>query len=138
TFVLPDGTKISVGTEQYQNTEHRVSSTLTITRGDQAVTVTGVNSESPTISNVMSNGHELDAQTNDGYIFTTVKGSADDWALDNKEVDAGSTSTEEQVALDANYRNELQVIDKEELSKLGIDVVDADSDGTLSVDDLSA
>ncbi|MCX5769559.1 MAG: DUF1521 domain-containing protein [Candidatus Hydrogenedentes bacterium] len=138
TFVLPDGTKISVGTVPYGDTQARLSGSLTITRGNQCVSVSNVNTESPSISAVTQNGREVDAQTNDGYIFTTVGKRADDWALDGAEVDAGATAAEEDVARDPNFKNELKVLDGPFLADLGIDVVDGDSDGLLRTEDADA
>jgi len=77
TFMLDDGTKISVNTVGRGNSL-TVTDSLTITKGDQAILVTGVADNNVKISNVMSNGSELDRMTNDGYVFKEENG-VDDW-----------------------------------------------------------
>lgn len=82
TFLLEDGTKISVGTAPYGN-GMTVTSSLTITRGDEAITVSGINNNNVTFTDSDTGGRALDAKTNDGYIFQEGSGGVDDWATTN-------------------------------------------------------
>jgi hypothetical protein len=141
TFVLPDGTKITATTVPYNGSnDHTLTGSLTITRGDQRVSVSDVNTESPTISDVKMDGRTVDANTNDGYIFTTVEGRANDWALNGSEVDANATSIEEDVATNTSYQNELKGFMTEsmrkELESLDIPVPNNiyNDDGSLNED----
>lgn len=77
TFILDNGTKITVGTKNVGN-RLTVTDDLTITKGDQAVVVTGIGDNDVRISNVMTNGRELDEVTNDGYVFRQGEG-VNDW-----------------------------------------------------------
>ncbi|HBR96607.1 MAG TPA: hypothetical protein DD979_04420 [Gammaproteobacteria bacterium] len=87
TFVLEDGTKISVETAPWKGGDMTVSSKLTITKGDQAVVVSGIDKNQVQISDVMLNGRELDASTNDGFIFREGAGGVDEWMnADGKEI----------------------------------------------------
>jgi hypothetical protein len=96
TFLLDDGTKVSVGVKQWGgNPNVTVSDSLTITRGNQALTVTGIATNDPTqikISGPNLDGVALDKATNDGYVFRQVGGTSDDWKLDDqeKEINAGA------------------------------------------------
>ena len=96
TFQLKDGTKITVGTTDYGN-NMTVSDTLTITKGDQAVTVSGLTGTNPTISNVTLTGRELDYQTNDGTVVQEGDQGVDDWELNGQDIDQ-SSSVREMVA----------------------------------------
>ena len=55
TFVLADGTKISVGTVPYGNGQN-VTSSLTITRGDEMVTVNGIDTNNVTYTDSNTGG----------------------------------------------------------------------------------
>jgi hypothetical protein len=77
TFILEDGTKITVGTKDIGN-RLTVTDDLTITKGDQAIVVTGIGDNDLRISDVMGNGRELDEVTNDGYVFRQGEG-VNDW-----------------------------------------------------------
>lgn len=69
-LLLEDGTKITIGTRSKGRTA-TYSDLLTITRGDQAVKVTGLMSGADAlhIGDVTWNGKELDANTNDGHLM---------------------------------------------------------------------
>ncbi|MCI4592633.1 DUF1521 domain-containing protein [Sphingobium sp. BYY-5] len=72
TFELENGTKITIGTEQFAaNPNEYVASKLTITKGDQAIVVDGISqNEIGDLSISMSNnGRALDAQTRDGFVL---------------------------------------------------------------------
>jgi hypothetical protein len=77
TFILENGTKITVGTKDVGN-RLTVTDDLTITKGDQGILVTGIGDNNLRISDVMSNGRELDEVTNDGYVFRQGEG-VNDW-----------------------------------------------------------
>ena len=86
TFVLPDGTKISVGTAPYnENTDITVTESLTITKGHQSISVSGIANNQPTVGQPSFNGIALDDNTNDGHIFQTGDNVAD-WVYNGKEV----------------------------------------------------
>lgn len=103
TFVLEDGTKITVGTKDIGNA-FTVTDTVTITKGDQAIEVTGVAENNVQISDVQTNGEQLDADTNDGYIFLEGEaggqGGVDDWHTE----DGVEIKTNQ--ALDGDLENE--------------------------------
>jgi len=67
-FVLGDGTTITVGTKDI-GARNTVTDSLTITKGNQAIEVSGIANNSPSIGDVSLQGIELDAATNDGQIF---------------------------------------------------------------------
>lgn len=72
TFELENGTKITIGTEQYAaNPNEYLASKLTITKGDQAIVVDGISqNEIGDLSISMSdNGQALDALTRDGFVL---------------------------------------------------------------------
>jgi hypothetical protein len=77
TFILEDGTKITVGTKDVGN-RLTVTDDLTITKGNQGILVTGIGDNDLRISDVMDNGRELDEVTNDGYVFRQGEG-VNDW-----------------------------------------------------------
>ncbi|NJN46844.1 MAG: DUF1521 domain-containing protein [Candidatus Competibacteraceae bacterium] len=104
TFVLDDGTKITVHTSPTGNGQ-TVTDTVTITKGDQAIQVTGIANNNVQISEVMSNGEELDAAHNDGYVFYEENG-VDDWTNEN-----GDTITANQ-AMGNAIQNEVEVVER--------------------------
>ncbi len=76
-FMLDDGTKITVGTKDLGHSI-KVSDTLTITKGDQAIVVTGIADNNVEISDVTLDGRDLDYNTNDGY-YAYEGDSVADW-----------------------------------------------------------
>lgn len=82
TFVLEDGTKISVATTPWQGDNGAtVSSTLSITRGDSGVQVTGLaqngaKTDDGSLAVTKMDGKKLDADIADGQTFTQ---SGNDW-----------------------------------------------------------
>lgn len=100
TFQLEDGTKISVGTTQWENTDAYVSSTLTITNGNNAIKVTGLGDKADGADNLWivesKDGRELDQQTNDGA-FTAVKAGAG-WKVDGQDVTQALINAKEAAA----------------------------------------
>jgi len=72
TFSLPNGTKITVNTQQSQtNPDVYFADSLTITKGSQGMTVTGLSEQTKgDLSITMGqDGHALDNQTADGYVL---------------------------------------------------------------------
>lgn len=72
TFELENGTKVTIGTEQWGgNPDAYVASDVTITKGDQAVVVSGISQNKlGDLSIAMSqNGRAIDAATRDGYVL---------------------------------------------------------------------
>lgn len=101
TFVLDDGTKISVGTVDIGHANHMtVTDTLMITRGDQAIEVTGIADNDVHIRERSGEGAALDAATNDGYGFFEGDDGVASWYDDN-----GQRITENQ-AMGAERHNE--------------------------------
>jgi Ca2+-binding RTX toxin-like protein len=87
-FVLEDGTKITVNTVEVNKKGATVSSTLTITNGENAVQVTGLASKADGKDNlavVQSNdGVKLDESTDDGAF--TVKEAGTNWTINGQTV----------------------------------------------------
>jgi hypothetical protein len=72
TFTLPNGTKITVNTEQSQtNPDVYFANTLTITKGSQGMTVTGLSEQTKgdLAITMGQDGRALDNQTADGYVL---------------------------------------------------------------------
>ena len=71
-FTLPNGTKITVNTQQSQsNPDVYYADTLTITKGSQGLTVTGLSEQTKGDLAVTlgQNGYTLDNETADGYVL---------------------------------------------------------------------
>lgn len=73
TFALEDGTKITIDTVNYGASDATLSSTVTITKGDDAIVVTGLAGNYDGANNLSivqsKNGEALDAQTVDGQVI---------------------------------------------------------------------
>lgn len=72
TFTLPNGTKITVNTQQSQsNPDVYYAESLTITKGSQGMTVTGLSEQTKgDLSITMGqDGYALDNETADGYVL---------------------------------------------------------------------
>ncbi|MBA2936308.1 DUF1521 domain-containing protein [Sphingomonas sp. CGMCC 1.13654] len=72
TFTLPNGTKITVNTQQSQsNPDVYYADTLTITKGSQGLTVTGLSEQTKgdLAITMGQNGYALDSATADGYVL---------------------------------------------------------------------
>lgn len=155
TFVLEDGTKISVGTKQWGNSDYTTSDTLTITKGDQAIQVTGLtqNDDTPlAISDVSLDGRQIDMDTKDGH-YVYANADANNWtdANGNDLGDDDGThrrdgnwnmhfESEASNAAETYQKKEVEIADDtmQWLKSNGVDIVDTDGDGTLTADDLSA
>ncbi|KEI72716.1 hypothetical protein [Endozoicomonas elysicola] len=82
TFILDDGTEITfeAGTPDtaFNSTDFSGGladiTTVTITRGNQGLTITGVDTATPTVGAPNLNGITLDANDNDGYILLEAGG----------------------------------------------------------------
>ena len=151
TFILDDGTKIHVGTidKERSNGQRGVfTDSLTITRGNQAIQVTGIAENDPQIREPNLNGARLDAETNDGHVFK-MGDAADDWVHvqgDNREVGIergrdndvtsalGAISYEHSTGTDSrnNLNNVLTEDDRNLLKQLGINIFDNSGAGVLT------
>ena len=93
TMVLDDGTEITfqANTPDSPFNSQDLSggltdiTTITITRGNQGMTVTGVDTGSPTINAPALNGTTLDAASNDGYVLLE-SGGLHSWEYDGVNV----------------------------------------------------
>lgn len=148
TFILDDGTKISVKTKARGDSKMVFADQLTITKGNQAIQVTGIEANNPQIGQPNLNGAQLDADTNDGFVFN-MGDQADDWLYNGEEI-AGDGKfvnvTENKEALTgeaetlASNQTLSQVLTPEEqalLDKLGITVYDASGVGMLTPEELT-
>ncbi len=142
TFMLNDGTKITVGTEGSNKT---YSDTLTITKGDQAIQVTGIKSGNIEISDVTLNGRELDVATNDSHIVYEGYNGVRHWATESNISigDIGGSWNRHKYAL-TDIVNETGELEKETaiseemktfFMENGIDINDADGDGNLTANE---
>ncbi|CAM2005059.1 DUF1521 domain-containing protein [Acanthopleuribacter pedis] len=149
TFVLEDGTKISVGTKQWGNSDYTTSDTLTITKGDQAIQVTGLtqNDDTPlSISDVGLNGRQLDMDTTDGH-YVYANASVNQWT-DGSGTDLGDDQGNWKMHFESEATNAAETyqqkqvdVDPETVQWLkdnGVTIVDSDGDGQLSADDLAS
>ncbi|CAM2065469.1 DUF1521 domain-containing protein [Sulfidibacter corallicola] len=147
TFVLDDGTKISVGTKQWGNSDYTTSDTLTITKGDQAVVVTGLTQNDSTplnISDVTLDGRQLDADTTDGHVVYEGSG-VNQWVTANG-TDLGNNDRQmhfetEAVATAETYQHKQVELDQKTLDFLkanNVTIVDEDGDGNLTEADIKA
>lgn len=106
-FILPDGTKITVNTIEFGNGAS-VSSRLTITKGDNAAVVTGLGGDRDGNHNLKidikdGQGRKLDKQVDDGQRYY---GTKDGWVVKN-----------ETIKVDQNVVNQLE--DKKKAARSG-------------------
>lgn len=143
-FVLGDGTKITVGTtEKYGG---KVTDTLTITKGNQSLEVSNMAANDPQIGAPGLDGAELDAATNDGHVFM-MGDEADDWTYqqgggreisgdgwENITGDVGAIEHEQGMGVDdqSNINNVLTQEELALLDELGINIYDNSNLGALS------
>ncbi|NYH19168.1 DUF1521 domain-containing protein [Paraburkholderia bryophila] len=76
TFMLPDNTKVSVGTQAAKNNPSvSYADQVTITRGNQAYQVSGLSQQDSAALSVQksNNGRALDAATPDGYTIVAAR-----------------------------------------------------------------
>ena len=148
TFILGDGTKISVGTAGKGS--GKVTDTLTITQGNQSIEVTGIAANDPKIGQPSLGGAQLDADTNDGHVFK-MGDEADDWTYqqgggreigkdgwENITGPVGAIEHEESQGIDdkSNINNVLTQEELALLDELGINVFDNSNLGALSPGEL--
>lgn len=130
TFVLTDGTKISLDTEGGK------ANGLTITKGNQVITVSGMDDDTPTISNAQQGGRAIDAQHNDGHIFTQNNGV---WNCDGSPISPGAsvamTEAQNEVPLETNDIALPQDL-LNFLQANNLQYKDSDGDGKLNADEL--
>jgi hypothetical protein len=140
TFLLEDGTKITVNTQPWGGNA-AVTDSLTITRGNQAIVVTGIGENKPEkidISQPSLDGIAIDANTNDGHIFRELNG-VDDWSYEGTEI-ASKEWSQRDVYSQQAIQHEEQVGDIPSMSddlknflnanKIAFD--DPDGDGVLT------
>ncbi|WP_284178527.1 DUF1521 domain-containing protein [Rhabdaerophilum sp. SD176] len=100
TFQLEDGTKITVGTTPWGNSGQTLSSSLTITNGDNAIQVSGLGWDSDGKNNLKVeqsyDGKALDAKTPDGAF--TAQESGKGWTIDGKTADQATVNAKEAAA----------------------------------------
>lgn len=139
TFVLADGTKISVGTVPYGNGQN-VTSSLTITRGDEVVTVNGIDTNNVTYTDSNTGGRSIDAKTNDGYIFQEGAGGVDDWTttdasgqqVEIRSNQAMGAALQNEVAIETNDVEMSQAMKDFLAANPQIAYTDSDGDGKLT------
>lgn len=97
TFQLEDGTKITVNTTNQSSVGESFSSTLTITKGHQAIKVTGLGANKDGANNLniqqSNNGYALDAQTHDGAFTAQQNGKG--WTIDGQAANQGIVNAHE-------------------------------------------
>jgi hypothetical protein len=81
TFKLPDGTEITV--DPTDNPGVNTINNVTITKGNDAVTMTGFTSGNIQTTNLPGEGYYLDATTPDGTVLTAENGNINDLMLPN-------------------------------------------------------
>lgn len=135
-FVLPDGTNITVGTKDWGN-GMTVTDSLTITKGNQSIQVTGIADNNPQIGEPGLNGFELDAQTNDGQSFY-MGNDASEWHTEGGDRIEGDQAMGTDQTI--HEKEEDIPIMSEEMKKFlddnGISYPESE-DGTFSADDWS-
>ena len=146
TFLLDDGTKITVKTKARGNSKKVFADELVITKGNQSVQVTGIEANKPQIGKPDLNGAQLDAATNDGFMFH-MGDQADDWLFNGEEITGKFQNvTEGKEALNheektaASEQTLSKILTPEEqalLDKLGITVYDASGVGMLTPEELT-
>ena len=79
TFILGDGTKIHVKTvPSHRDDGTTFSDSITITKGNQSLEVTGIAANEPVIGLPGLEGEKIDAEIPDGHVFK-MGDDADDW-----------------------------------------------------------
>ena len=144
-FLLDDGTKITVKTTSRNRTDKSVfSDELIITKANQSLHVTGIANNDPQIGQPELNGGLLDQNTNDGYIFK-MGDQVDDWVFNDKEISgkfhnvtAGMDAIqhEEVMGADQTINELLTPEEKALLDDLGLTVYDASGIGMLTPDEI--
>ena len=86
TLALENGTKITIGTREQDGTNMTFADTLTITKDNQALEVSGLmqGADGLQIGEVSQNGVELDAATNDGHVL--MEGQGNNWDMQDGTV----------------------------------------------------
>ncbi len=142
TFVLQDGTKISVGTTPWSgNSSMTVTSSLTITRGDEVVQVKGIDNNQVTFSDSQTGGRQTDTTTHDGYIFyESETGGVADWYTQDAQGNrteiradqAMGNAISTEVALETNDIQMSQELKDFLAAHPNIPYSDSDGDGKLT------
>ncbi len=150
-FVLDDGTKISVGVKDIGHGEgYVVTDTLTITKGNQSLEVTNIAANDPQIGQPSLDGAEMDASTNDGHVFM-MGDQVDDWTYqqgggreigadgwENVTSDVGAIEHEQSAGVNdqSNINNVLTQDEIALLDELGINIFDNSNLGALTPTEL--
>jgi len=142
TFLLADGTKISVGTTPWSgNPNMTVTSSLTITRGDEVVKVNGIDNNNVTYTDSDTGGRAIDAKTNDGYIFREGTGGVGDWTatddangqqVEIRSNQAMGAALQNEVASETNDVEMSQAMKDFLAANPQIPYTDSDGDGKLT------
>lgn len=130
TFVLPDGTKLTLDMQGGK------ADGLTITKGNQLLTVAGMLDDTPVISEATTGGRALDAAHNDGHVFTLTEGA---WKHQGQPITPGA-------ALATSFLVNEVVVETNDLplpenliaflQAQGITIPDSDGDGRLNAPEL--
>ncbi|MBD3316769.1 MAG: DUF1521 domain-containing protein [Chitinivibrionales bacterium] len=126
TFALKDGTKITIATTEAHN-GNTYSEDCYITKGDQAVQVSGIHTGKGEIemSDVTMNGEALDASVNDGHMVYDQSGN--NWKLEDgtvfgrdndKHVKFAKEETSNEVDVTASNFDELANGDRETMRRM--------------------
>jgi len=139
TFVLEDGTKITVTLETDPGGRSGIyTEGLTITKANQSIEVTGIAYNDPQIGNPMLDGGAKDILQSDGHIFE-MGDQADDWVYSGSELQAGDriegkidNELMSSVTKDSNVKSVLTESDIALLKELGVEVYDSSGQGLLT------
>ena len=145
TFMLDDGTKITCNCAGKEGRGGVYSDSLTITKGNQSITVSGIADNDPQIGQPELNGGKLDMDTPDGFVFN-MGDQADDWLFEGQEISgdfknvtAGKTALDQEgneVAQNNTLGGVLTQDEQNLLKELGIEVFDASGVGMLTPEEI--
>ncbi len=90
-FVLPDGTKISVKTTPPRGNGFTLTSSIDIMNGNERATISGIDKNKPTTTGIKQDRWAVDARTPDGD-YAVLGGDGDDWFLHGKNEIVGSSN----------------------------------------------
>ncbi len=149
TFVLDDGTKITVKVDGLHRTDKNAyTDQLIITKGNQAIHVTGIAQNDPQVAGPNLDGAQLDASTPDGFVFQ-MGDQADDWLFQGEEITGdfknvtlnqeapGNRAVNDQEPNPDNINGILTQEEKDLLKELGIQIFNSDDTGVLTPDEIT-
>jgi Domain of Unknown Function (DUF1521) len=106
TFKLPDGTEITV--DPTNNAGVNTINNVTITKGNDAVTMTGFTNGNLKTTHLPGEGRYLDATTQDGIVLRTANGQIDDLVLpDGTQINGNNAGDIDRYASDNNTSQSL-------------------------------